>query len=135
MIIDCDNSDEEVSQLKPKPEYMDADLYKESLTSVHGFTRGPSGKIKFHKDTKKRRREEMEEGDVEMVDEGEVSKSSKKRNKVKVGHEFKAKVCSHPQPLLIGLTLITLYKARRWRCQEERHGTICIRFPWTGDWW
>ena len=35
--------------------------YKESLTSVDGFTRGPHGRVKFNKDTKKRRRENEEE--------------------------------------------------------------------------
>ena len=39
--------------------------YKESLTSVDGFTRGPNGRVKFNKDTKKRRRENEDE-DVEM---------------------------------------------------------------------
>ncbi|CAG8760832.1 3809_t:CDS:2, partial [Acaulospora colombiana] len=44
--------------------------YKENLVSVDGFTRNPNGTIKFHKDTKKRRREEMEmaDGDIEMED-------------------------------------------------------------------
>ena len=105
MIIDEDNSDEEVSQSAHKPEYMDANSYKESLTSVHGFTRGLNGRIKFHKDTKKRRREEMSEDDVEMADttlEEVVSKSKneKKRNEIRVGQEFKAKVCSTPTPFL-----------------------------------
>jgi len=102
MVIDNDNSDADVSQSKPKPEHVDANLYKESLTSVNGFTRGPNGKIKFHKDTKKRRREEMSDDDVEMADtvvEEGVSKS-KKRNEVKVGQEFKAKVRSAPHSFL-----------------------------------
>jgi len=48
MIIDGDHSDEEVPQKsKLKPEYMDDDLYKEGLTSVHGFTRGPNGRVKL----------------------------------------------------------------------------------------
>jgi hypothetical protein len=81
-----------------QPEYTDANLYKESLTSVNGFTRGPNGKIKFHKDTKKRRREEMSEDDVEMADTAVdlVASKSKRRNEVKVGQEFKAKVRSAP---------------------------------------
>ena len=99
MIIDDDdnNSDEGAS----KAEYVGADLYKEGLTSVHGFTRGPNGRIKFHKDTKKRRREEMSEDDVEVAEAGlepGVSKS-KKHRKVKVGQEFKAKVCSRLKSL------------------------------------
>jgi ribosomal RNA-processing protein 12 len=94
VIIDEDESDSDAPQSKSKPGYVEGDLYKESLTSVDGFTRGPSGKIKFHKDTKKRRREESDE-DVEMADAAVdvgVSKS-KKRSEVKVGQEFKAKVC------------------------------------------
>ena len=101
MIIDGNNSDEDVSQSKAKSEYSDGNLYKESLTSVNGFTRGPNGKIKFHKDTKKRRREEMSEDDAEMaetaVDKG--MSNSKKRNRAKVGQEFKAKVRSAPTPV------------------------------------
>jgi len=101
MIIDGDHSGEEVPQKsKLKSEHMDGNLYKESLTSVHGFTRGPNGKVKFHKDTKKRRREEMSEDDVEMADAAveEGMSKLKKRNEGKVGHEFKAKVCSTPTP-------------------------------------
>ena len=92
MIIDDDNSDEGVS----KSEYIGPDLYKEGLTSVNGFTRGPNGRIKFHKDTKKRRREEMSEDDVEIAETAleEGANKSKKHPKVKVGQEFKAKVCS-----------------------------------------
>jgi len=61
--------------LKLKPEYMDGNLSKEGLTSVHGFTRGPNGKVKL---------------------------------------------------------LVDTFVARRWRCQEKRHGAMCIRFTWTG---
>ena len=104
MIIDEDSDSDAnagAAQSKSQPKYMDANLYKESLTSIDGFTRGPNGKIKFHKDTKKRRREEMSEDDVEMADaaaEEGVSKS-KKRNQVKVGQEFKAKVRRAPAPI------------------------------------
>lgn len=76
--------------------------YKDTLISVDGFTRNPNGTIKFHKDTKKRRREEMEMGDedVEMADaehtgnkgsigDGKADKRPKKP--LKLGHEFKAK--------------------------------------------
>ena len=68
--------------------------YKESLTSVDGFTRGPNGRVKFNKDTKKRRRENEDE-DVEMAD-GEATSAAKKAKRKadpKFGHEFKAKVC------------------------------------------
>jgi hypothetical protein len=41
-IIDDDNSDCGGSQSKTQTEYTGANLYKEHLTSVHGFTRGPN---------------------------------------------------------------------------------------------
>ena len=68
--------------------------YKESLTSVDGFTRDGRGRVKFNKDTKKRRREnEDEDGDVEMGDETATSnKKNRRRSEVKLGREFKAKV-------------------------------------------
>ncbi|EKM80725.1 hypothetical protein AGABI1DRAFT_71216 [Agaricus bisporus var. burnettii JB137-S8] len=70
--------------------------YKESMTSVDGFTRGAGGRIKFNKDTKKRRREEIErDDDVEMADAENISagKKSKKigKSEPRLGHEFKAK--------------------------------------------
>jgi len=137
MIIDDDNSDSCAPQSKSKPEYIDANLYKESLTSIDGFSRGLNGKIKFHKDTKKRRHEEMSEGDVEMaettVEEG--ANKSKRRHEVRVGQEFKAKVrCA--KLLFSKIQGLTGYIiARRWRCQEKWNGTLCIRFSWTSDWW
>ena len=70
--------------------------YKESLTSVDGFTRGPNGRVKFNKDTKKRRREEAADEDVEMADPDAAPATNKKPRSKKqekpVGHEFKAKV-------------------------------------------
>lgn len=73
--------------------------YRESITSVDGFTRGANGRVKFNKDTKKRRRDNEDvDGDVEMGDgEGGAgrSKKAKRRAEPKFGHEFKAKVCGH----------------------------------------
>jgi ribosomal RNA-processing protein 12 len=68
MIIDDDSPDKGASQSKTQVEYTDASLCKESLTSVNGFTRGPNGRIKFHKDMKKGRCEEMSGDDVGMAD-------------------------------------------------------------------
>ncbi|KAF6760152.1 ribosomal RNA-processing protein 12 [Ephemerocybe angulata] len=65
--------------------------YKESMTSVDGFTRGPSGKIKFNKDTKKRRREEAEDVVMEDVEAAPKAKKNKKKAEPRLGHEFKAK--------------------------------------------
>ncbi|KAJ7680501.1 armadillo-type protein [Mycena polygramma] len=69
--------------------------YRENITSVDGFTRGANGRVKFNKDTKKRRRDNEDvDGDVEMG-EGELgagkSKKAKRRTEPKFGHEFKAK--------------------------------------------
>ena len=97
MIIDADYDSGASSGAHATAEIVGS-AYKESLTSVDGFTRGPNGRIKFHKDTKKRRREnEGAEQDVEMAD-GEVqetgkAKKNKKTSEIKLGHEFKAKVC------------------------------------------
>lgn len=68
--------------------------YRESITSVDGFSRGPNGRIKFNKDTKKRRRE-MDGIDDEVMadgDGGAVKANKNERKAVKLGHEFKAKV-------------------------------------------
>lgn len=66
--------------------------YREALTSTDGFTRGANGRVKFNKDTKKRRRDADE--DVEMGDAQTVppAKKDKKRTEPRLGHEFKAKV-------------------------------------------
>jgi len=64
--------------------------YRESITSVDGFTRGPNGRVKFNKDTKKRRRDN---DDVDMmdVDEDKTQNKQKRRTSAKLGQEFKAK--------------------------------------------
>lgn len=69
--------------------------YRESITSVDGFTRRSNGRVKFNKDTKKRRRENEEMEDVEMGDAELASGRNKKHKRKpdqKLGHEFKAKV-------------------------------------------
>ncbi|KAJ7072103.1 armadillo-type protein [Mycena amicta] len=92
MIIDGEDDDDEGAA-------GDAEIagaaYRENLTSVDGFTRGANGRVKFHKDTKKRRRENDDiDGDVEMGD-GETragkAKKTKGRPQAKFGQEFKAK--------------------------------------------
>jgi len=67
--------------------------YKETLTSVDGFTRGPNGRIKFNKDTKKRRRANEVLEDVEMADATRPAATTNKKRKkdLKLGREFKAK--------------------------------------------
>ncbi|KAF7321737.1 rRNA processing protein [Mycena kentingensis (nom. inval.)] len=94
MIIDGDedvddgNADEDIA----------GGAYRENLTSVDGFTRGANGRVKFNKDTKKRRRENDDvDGDVEMADAdgagagAGTGKPAKKAKGPKFGHEFKAK--------------------------------------------
>jgi len=71
--------------------------YRDSIRSVDGFSRGPNGRVKFNKDTKKRRREEVE-GEIEDVEMGDVAantdRKSKKRSPEKLGKEFRSKVCA-----------------------------------------
>ncbi|KZT72213.1 NUC173-domain-containing protein [Daedalea quercina L-15889] len=68
------------------------DAYKEALTSADGFTRGPNGRIKFNKDTRKRRRENADaDEDVEMGEADATGAKIKRRTDVKLGHEFKAR--------------------------------------------
>ncbi|CAA7261659.1 unnamed protein product [Cyclocybe aegerita] len=95
MVIDENSSDEdEGANARAAASDVAGAAYRESLASVDGFTRGPNGKIKFNKDTKKRRREE-DAMDVDMADPEEApagkTKKSKKKVEPKLGHEFKAK--------------------------------------------
>jgi ribosomal RNA-processing protein 12 len=94
MIIDFgSDSDAEMDVKRTGPDIAGS-AYRESITSVDGFTRGPNGRVKFNKDTKKRRRENDEAEDVEMdVEAGSgKNKKNKRKSEVKLGHEFKAKV-------------------------------------------
>ncbi|TFK44425.1 armadillo-type protein [Crucibulum laeve] len=94
MIIDS-GSDSDNEAAAPSVEIdVAGSAYKESMTSVDGFTRGPNGRIKFNKDTKKRRRENEEvDGDIEMADVEAAAgkKKPKRKSDVKLGQEFKAK--------------------------------------------
>lgn len=101
MVID-DNSDSD-SDAAParsaKPgaaEDVEGVAYRESITSVDGFTRGANGRVKFNKNTKKRRRENVGDEDVEMGDASTPAvlgaKKTRKNSEPRLGHEFKAKV-------------------------------------------
>ena len=98
LVIPAEESDSDIEVSARRAAKDDAgNAYRESVTSVDGFARGPNGRIKFNKDTKKRRRgNEDEDGDIEMADAETPAKSktNKRRSEVKLGHEFKAKVCS-----------------------------------------
>jgi ribosomal RNA-processing protein 12 len=96
MIID--EEEDGAAAKKHAADNVGGSAYRESITSVDGFTRGPNGRVKFNKDTKKRRHDnnnEMDE-DVEMADaDGAAAvkgKKAKRQVEVKLGHEFKAKV-------------------------------------------
>ncbi len=94
MIIDNDNDD---SSGENMGEDVVGTAYREAFTSADGFTRGPNGRVKFNKDTKKRRRENNDE-DVDMADgeAGTGGRGAKRRSEVKFGQEFKAKVGIEP---------------------------------------
>ncbi|KAM6501995.1 Armadillo-type fold [Amanita muscaria] len=88
MVIDESEPEEE----NEEGEDVVGNAYRENLTSTDGFTRGRNGRVKFNKDTKKRRREEQEE-DIEM-DDGTMTKAKKSKAKAeapKLGQAFKAK--------------------------------------------
>ena len=94
LIIDSDDSDEDEAIAQEATDVAGT-AYREKFTSVDGFTQDRNGKIKFNKDTKKRRLDEANMEDVEMADVDESttkSKKMKKKSEVKLGHEFKAKV-------------------------------------------
>ena len=84
MIVDDDYSGSDVPHAKSESEHIDANLYKGSITSIDGFTHCPSGKVKFHKDIMKRRREEMSKDDVEMTD-AVVEEGPRRRKKAEWG--------------------------------------------------
>jgi len=92
MIIDDDDGPEDGDVSASA--HVAGTAYRETITSVDGFTRGPNGKVKFNKDTKKRRREAAAGEDVEMADQELTieAKKPKRRAELKLGHEFKAKV-------------------------------------------
>jgi ribosomal RNA-processing protein 12 len=96
MVIDEEDSGaEDVDSGAAATRDVAGSAYREGLTSVDGFTRGPNGKVKFNKDTKKRRRQNEDE-DVEMegVEEAQEQgrvKKAKKKAETDFGKEFKAK--------------------------------------------
>jgi ribosomal RNA-processing protein 12 len=119
MVIDESNSE------GPSPKAAATDVagtaYRESITSVDGFTRGPKGQVKFNKDTKKRRRDNADIGeDVEMMDgDADSGKGKhKRRSDIKLGHEFKAKVKSSALVRLYILLNDCMTTEGGWRCEK-----------------
>lgn len=99
IIDDSDDSEKDAAEHGNKEdEDIAGKAYRENMTSADGFTRGQGGHLKFNKDTKKRRRKDVEmDEDVEMADGEKTSAGRKKKQDKKkelgFGHEFKAKVC------------------------------------------
>lgn len=107
MIIgDGDEANDEVMEVE---EDVVGTAYRDSIRSTDGFSRGPNGRVKFNKDTKKRRREELE-GEAEDVEMGDVTASmgrkSKKHSPEKLGKEFRSKVrvFNHAHGVMIWMT-------------------------------
>lgn len=94
IVIPAEESDSDIEvSARKAAEHAAGGAYKESITSADGFTRDAKGRVRFNKDTRKRRRENGDgDGDVEMADDTvENSKKNKRRSEIKLGHEFKAK--------------------------------------------
>lgn len=118
MIIDEDaDSDSDDAAGGAGREDVEGTAYREAITSADGFTRGPNGRIKFNKDTKKRRRENREDGDgdVEMGDaDGKAAaRPGKRRTEEKLGREFKAKVRHLDSRFSVGNVILMIYSLSR----------------------
>ena len=126
MIIDDDETNDETAGVE---EDVVGTAYRDSTRSVDGFSRGPGGRVKFNKDTKKRRREELE-GETEDIEMGDVTanagRKSKKHSPEKLGKEFRSKVraYNHAHPITARVTDRSTESRRR--CQERWDGSICL---------
>jgi ribosomal RNA-processing protein 12 len=109
MIIDDEKEESAKAPSSSKAAYdeVEGKAYLEQMIAVDGFTRGPDGKVKFNKNTKKRRAEEAlaDFDDADMADATRNAKKSKKKEPIRLGQEFKAKVyspsCFQIHPLLL----------------------------------
>ena len=76
-----DSSSDEDEDAEPNTESrLAGSAFQETLTSTDGFTRDSRGRVKFNKDTKKRRREADDLGeneDVEMAEEDQEEAKQK----------------------------------------------------------
>lgn len=119
MIID--GGDEVNDEAVEAEEDVVGTAYRDSINSVDGFSRGPGGRVKFNKDTKKRRREELA-GEAEDIEMGDVSSMNRNRNKPspgKLGKEFRSKVRipEHTYDILACMTDLSIES--RWGCQKR----------------
>lgn len=128
IIDDGDGANDETMEVE---EDVVGTAYRDSIRSADGFSRGPNGRVRFNKDTKKRRREELE-GETEDVEMGDVTanagRKSKKHSPEKLGKEFRSKVRASTHAHCVVATVSDRSTESRRRCQERRDGPICIRY-------
>ncbi|KAG8892538.1 hypothetical protein FRC01_014109 [Tulasnella sp. 417] len=67
------------------------EAYMDQMVSVDGFTRTATGAVKFHKNTKKRRAMDTDDGDDDIPNTDDKERKPRKSRVVKLGREFKAK--------------------------------------------
>lgn len=123
MIIDDASESEENDEA---PDEVAGAAYREAITSADGFTRGAGGRVKFNKNTKKRRRAGEDE-DVDMMDVDDAQpkhKANKRKTEVKLGHEFKAKVCMQHSFCLASHVIESTESW--WRRQKAWRGPLCV---------
>ena len=132
MIIDDDEANDETMEVE---EDVVGTAYHDSIRSVDGFSRGPNGRVKFNKDTKKRRREELE-GEIEDVEMGDTTvntgRKSKKHSPEKVGKEFRSKVRAYNRAHPVMARPADRGAESGRRCQARWNRSICIRYTTAG---
>ena len=123
MVIDDASESEQNGE---EPDDVAGAAYREAITSADGFTRGAGGRVKFNKNTKKRRRAgEDEDADAMDVDDTQPKRRTNKRKaEVKLGHEFKAKVSVQRSFWLICHVIESAESW--WRRQNAWHGSLCV---------
>ena len=94
------------------PDAVEGEAYMDQMISADGFSRTATGAVKFHKDTKKRRAMEMDQGDDDEPKSTSLKDIKGRRPRVvKLGREFKAKVSF----------------LRRFKSATNSHGEECRR--------
>ena len=129
------DDEEAASRAESKAEGGDGmGAYLEAMRGEDGHTRNAKGKTIFNKTQGKRARgdDEFEEAVVEGIKELDVGEGKKrqkkvKRESVKIGAEFKAKVRPFCHALSLRPFTDTVIVERRWRRREERHEPVRVR--------
>ena len=117
--------------------------YLEAMRGEDGHTRDSKGKAKFNKSQGKRGRVDMEDDGADVpvteglreLDVGGGRRVKKpKKEAVRIGGEFKAKV-SHTtfDASRLWLTVLLL-AASWWRCQEGQRRAVCVCATRVGGW-